>query len=376
MTKCPRCFNALPDHVAAFTEAQPRSTSIDERASAYRGHPSFMGQVMEYQNSGGALELAEKDLGTAVLELCPICHYRLPPHWRTGHATCLTMAGARTTGKTVFIAVMIKQLQRHLERGAREVDFANAETARIYREVYERILFEERGILPPTPSAGQEESHQHDPLIFNLGLWNGVRESLVIRDVAGEDLESGQVGGRAWEFFSLADAVVFLFDPMRVEEVNHQLRDLVPADSTGGDPRQVLKTVMRLIGDGDPKLAVVLSKFDALQQLRKVTRSWWGQVMSNAGAAFSRDPGLTDRPYDDDDGWLLHAEVHSLLQRLDAGPILGHLTNPYTGRQYNHRFFAVSALGDCPRGSKVNGISPFRCMDPVRWVLAERQVLT
>lgn len=382
MTKCPRCFNVLPDHLSVWAEAKPRDPSNDEVASAFRGRPVSMGKIVEYQLPAGSppegpRQQAEHDLGGSVIEICPVCHYHLPPYWRFGNATCLAMAGARSTGKTVFIAVMIKQLQRHLERDHREMDFANGDTRERYRENYEKPLFEERGILPPTPKAETGSNH-HEPLIFSLGLWNGIREFLVIRDVAGEDLENHNVGGRPWEFFAAADAVLFLFDPMRVEEVRDHLRDLIPTGAaTGGDPREVLRTVMRLIGDGNPRLAVILSKFDALQELRKVSKSYFGQIMSNAGAAFARDPGLVPGRYSDDDGWLLHAEVHSLLQRLDAGPMLRNMTNPNNGRRYDHRFFAVSALGGAPHGQQISasGICPFRCMDPVRWVFAERQVL-
>jgi double-GTPase-like protein len=388
MTKCPRCFNILPDHISAWTEAQPRDPAVDDAATAYRGHPVSMGRIVESQlpitaapGQPSAGQQAEHDLGGPVIEVCPLCHYQLPTHWRLGNVTCLAMAGARSTGKTVYIAVMVKQLQRLLERAGREIDPANSDTRQRYTANYEKPLYEERGILLSTRSAATEDSHQLDPLIFSLGMWNGVREFLAIRDVAGEDLEEERhtLGGRAWEFFSSADAVLFLFDPMRVDEIKDHLRDLIPTSTaTGGDPRDVLRTVMRLIDNGDPKLAVILSKFDALQQLQKVTKSSWGQIMSNAGAAFARDPGLVAGQYNEDDGLLLHAEVHSLLQELEAGPMLRTMTNPQTGRQYQHRFFAVSALGGSPHGEKLNpsGISPFRCMDPVRWVFAERQVLT
>lgn len=382
MTKCPRCFNFLPGHLSVWMEANPTSTSLNDIASSYRGHPVQTGNVITYELTDGqpptASQLSQDFPGIAV-EVCPICHYQLPVYWRDGHATCLAMAGARSTGKTVYIAVVIKQLQRHLERLGLEVEPADPTTRQRHTDNYERPLFEERGILPPTSSAQVATTHQHDPLIFSLGIWNGVREYLVVRDVAGEDLEKDNVGGPAWEFFAAADAVLFLFDPMRVEEIKHQLHDLIPTTATsGGDPRDALRTVMRLIGDGNPKLAVILSKFDALQELQRVTQSSWGKIMGNAGAAFSRDPALLGGFYDETDGILLHAEVHSLLQKLDAGPMLSTMRNPYSGRTYVHRFFAVSALGDAPHGDRLHasGIAPFRCLDPIRWVLADRQVLT
>lgn len=383
MTKCPRCFYGLPSDTFCFTAVTPQSTSIDDIASAFTGHPVAHGKIVTMSAGapaevGAIADRAAAEVGGPVVELCPICHYRLPPDWRLGDATCLAMAGARATGKTVFIAVMIKQFERFAEQYGCEVVAANHETTRRYREEYEQPLFEERGILAATRPASIDTSYQHDPLIFHLGLWNGLRRYLVIRDVAGEDLEDPTVGGTQWQFFAVADAVIFMFDPLRLHEISDQLRDLVPTGhSIGGDPREVLRTVMRLIGNGDPKLAVVLSKFDALQELRAVNGSAWGRIMSNAGAAFARDPGLLGGRYDQQDGYLLDAEVRSLLQRLDAGPMLQHMQNPLTGRRYNHQFFAVSALGASPSGSKLHpsGISPFRCLDPVHWVLTGRNIL-
>lgn len=375
--KCPRCFNPLPPDRVAWTDAHPSSVTHNPVASAYTGIDTATPEIhtADRPMAGGAdWSPAGYDPGVHV-EVCPSCHYTLPPLWRWGDATCVAMAGARYTGKTVFIAVLIKQLQQYTERFGREVIPADAETQRRYTEIYEKPLFVERGLVQATPSAA---ATAHHPLIFDLGMWDGVKRYLVIRDVAGEDLEEAKVGGRAWEFFARADAVLFLFDPLRVEDVSDQLRDLVPDTARiGGDPREVLRVVMRLVGAGNPKLAVILSKFDALQALSYVEHSAWGRVMSHPGAAFNRDPGLTNRRYDDTDGALLDAEVRSLLQRLHAGPGLLTMINPVTNQRYDHRFFAVSALGESPEGERLhrNGISPFRCMDPVRWVLSERNVL-
>lgn len=386
MTKCPRCYNHIPADAWSFTERDPQRTEVDERASAFKGHPEKLGRVLDWPPDPSApphwqptQDQVEQQLGGPAVELCPICHYVLPPNWRWGEATCLAMAGARYTGKTVYIAVMIKRLQRLLEQQGKIFDFATVDTQRRYRETYEKPLFEQRGLVPATVSAATETgSQQQDPLVFNLGRWNDVQQYLVVRDVAGEDLENPDLRGVEWGFFGAADAVLFLFDPMRVQVVKDQLRDLVPTDHyTGGDPTDVMRTVMRLIGDGPPKLAVILSKFDALQALRRVRGSAWGQVMAHAGAAFSRDPGLIGSRYDDVDGQLLDAEVRSLLQRLDASPLLHAPVSPITNRYFDSRFFAVSALGDSPQGNELNasGISPFRCMDPVRWVLYDKQVL-
>jgi hypothetical protein len=285
------------------------------------------------------------------------------------------MAGARATGKSVYIAVMVKQLARALERRGLELGDASPDTAEHYKTHYETPFYEKRGLLESTTSSESGESYQHDPLIFSMGIWNGVKQFIAIRDVAGEDLSQGKLTGLPGTFFAAADGVFFLFDPFQVREIRDALRDDVEFDEQlGGDPRNALATVLRLIGDSTPLVAVLVSKFDALHAVGKVTQSRWAPIMSNAGAAFCRDPGLLRDQYDDDDGLLLHCEVQSLLQKLEAPPSLRSMTNPDTGRGYDHRFFAVSALGDSPLNPNFNpmGFAPFRCLDPLRWVLARR----
>lgn len=77
-------------------------------------------------------------------------------------------------------------------------------------------------------------------------------------------------------------------------------------EQLGGDPRKALATVLRLIGDGNPSVGVLVSKFDALHAVGKVTQSRLAPIMSNAGAAFCRDPGLLADQYAENDGYLLH----------------------------------------------------------------------
>jgi len=73
----------------------------------------------------------------------------------------------------------------------------------------------------------------------------------------------------------------------------------------------------------------------------------------------------------------LHHEVRSLLQKLHAGPIVTAVERPSSGQFLPHRFFVASALGESPNGKSLNarGIAPFRCLDPMRWVMAETGML-
>lgn len=375
MTKCPHCFITLDTQFAAICRDRC-STKPDETASRLHGSPIELPPVGRFQ--GPQAMGWQPDLppcpgcGGALEECCPRCHLALPPNWRMGQATCIALAGARATGKSIYIGVLVKLLELFAEAHDTTVEFADGASRQMYENVYEKPLFETRGIIPPTPRANLADSYQRQPIIVSLGMLNGQRRYLVLRDVAGEDLENRVEGQAHLGFFEHASAVLFMFDPTRVPEVRNQLQDLIPAQlHEGGDPAAVLNNLNLLIGQGRPRLGVVLSKFDTMQTLTRVADTALSQIMSNAGAAFMRDPGTRMAGYDDGDGRLLHAEVRSLLERLQAGRIVTAVERPHTGHALDHRFFVVSALGAPTRGESLHdhGIASFRCLDPIRWAL-------
>lgn len=355
----------------------------DPVGSAYHGTETGCGPIHLVNRPpgyAGPLPISTLDASRALngpaVEICPVCRFLLPTGWRDGQAICIAMAGARATGKSLFVAVLVKQLQLMCEQLGASMEPANPETAGTYAAHYERPLFEQRGLIPPTPAAYTQASYQREPLIYSIGSWNGLRRFVVLRDVAGEDMEAGNLNAPHFAFFGNADAVFFLFDPLRVQAIREQLHDLLPPQAySGGDPRSVLSNVLRAIGHGGPRLAVILSKFDALRALGDVHGSSWSQVMSNAGASYLRDSATfsSGSAYDDADGQLLHEEVRSLLLRLGGGSIVNAVENPANGMVLRHRYFVASALGQAPVGNQLNprGIAPFRCTDPLRWVTSD-----
>jgi hypothetical protein len=386
MTKCPNCFHTLSDNQSAWVCRSGRCEQLeDQAASRFAGTSVVSGRVDLFArpvDHRGAwtppVHVACAQCGEAMKEACPECHYDLLPDWRSSHATCIGMNGARATGKSIYIAVAVKQLSQLLLEMNSALAFANDHTRETYVEVYERPLFEAMGLMPPTMRADTDQAYQREPLIFSLGVIKGVRRYLVIRDVAGEEMENPPAQAGHLDFLTRADGIFFLFDPLAVDSVRALLVDLVPAaQGLGGDPLIVLNNLQRIIGTSSPRLGVVLSKFDALHELRNVDDVRWNSIMSNSGAAFLRDPSMASPAYDDDDGELLHEEVKSLLYKLDAAPIVLSLENPHSGRTSPYRFFSMSALGESPKGRYLHprGIVPFRVVDPLKWVLSATGVL-
>ncbi len=383
MTSCPHCFTPLSPDERLYRCPGPCESFTDPVASAFRGSQVIAFTTQGLKRDGKAPWNPPPSIpcyrcSKPTAEICPTCHLDLPAGWRGGNAVCVALAGARATGKSIYLAVLIKQLEQMLHQMNSLLSFATTASYSVYTSAYEAQLYREREIMQATAPANMANAYQTTPLIVSLGLVNGVPQHLVLRDVAGEDLERPGADQTYLSYFRRAHAVFFLFDPSAVPNVRELLRGIVPEQlMQPGDPLRVLHNLLAIIGDASPPIAMILSKFDTLQELRDHEDRTWSTIMSNAGAAFQRDPGILRPRYNPTDGDLLNLEVRSLLYLLGAQTFVNAMTNPHRGRPYVHQFFAVSALGGSARGEQLHshGIAPFRCLDPLRWVLSRQGVI-
>lgn len=308
------------------------------------------------------------------------CHQPFPLRWRDIDTTNIVLAGARTSGKTVYIAVLVHQLKL-LARELRVAFEADDDlTAREYGEKYEEPLFNGRHLFASTPAARREANRSlPPPLIFRMGRADGRMHRIVIRDLPGENLERRSLDADLFGFLGRADGVVFLIDPFQVRSIREMLSDVLPEpEDLGAEAQFVLDNLTRLLRRTTPTdrvdvpVAVLLSKFDAMQELRHIDDTFWRSIFDLPGSAFQRDPSL-DPGFDTDDSDLLQAEVRSLLHLLHADDLLIQLESGYC----NSRLFVTSALGNAPRAGALhaNGIAPFRVLDPVKWILRETRLL-
>ncbi|OKX84746.1 TRAFAC clade GTPase domain-containing protein [Corynebacterium glutamicum] len=318
----------------------------------------------------------------------------LPDGWQNSGTLTFAMAGDRSSGKSMYIAVIVKLLRKLVVANGGSFLYADEHTRRIYQEKYEKPLFEQMGLLPPTPPASAPDAHQQRPLIFDISTSNHPEQRLflVFRDVAGEDLQEENFSAREDElaFFQNADRILFLFDPMSVPRIRQMLEGSVPTHEVDTDgPMVVLRNVLRVLGpDYRPKISLCMSKFDTMQQLAEVNQDHlhyaganmvnWQRVMSNFGATFRRDSAPLDGEYDRVAGEILDLEIRSMLQCLDATHLLNQFNQPLAGEEaYPFQCFAVSPLGASPEGDRINrsGIAPFRCLDPLRELFSEIGIL-
>ncbi|AIT60284.1 TRAFAC clade GTPase domain-containing protein [Corynebacterium doosanense] len=313
--------------------------------------------------------------------MSPSANRELPDGWPGSLTVCVALAGARASGKSLYVAVLVKLLRQLADEHGVVMKPANRQTKDSYAVNYENPFFEEMGLLSSTPPVSSAEAYQRDPLIYDLGFHviNGGEQRkvfLVLRDVAGEDLESLPEDQSVLDFFQWAHEVIYLFDPLKVSEIRLLLEGTVSAESLGADATDVLNNLLQVIRPGAlaqegrprPRLAVALSKFDTLRSLANSANEGWAEIMGNRGAAFNRQ---LEPSYWGSDPELLNEEIRSMLLRLDARTLLNTVRQEAEIYGMDVRYFVNSSLGSQPQGSRLDrtGIAPFRVLDPVLWLL-------
>ncbi len=385
MSKCPLCFSDLDPTRARFhcanSECSEESTA-EPLAEAYLGNKFTVKQHREevrpsdfrgtWRPSGHQFCTS---CGHEMERACPVCRYQIPQDIGESDVTCVALAGARATGKSVSIGVMRLFLEKLIEELRSSLNFEQRYSRTDEREEYiEQILT--GNIYPPTPP-GTARS-----VMYSLGQIGGKRRYLAIRDIAGEDLEvnSSRIN---LSFLGRADLIIFLFDPLAIRSIRDALENLIPPQerpSAEQEPQRVLQNVLRYIASGRPHLAVCLAKVDALQTLAGHNNPI-SPVFANPGTTLVRESTQRTQGagpgYDVDAAELLSEEVRSTLMLLNGTVIVNMVENPANKTVLPHRFFATSALGDAANGQVLppRGITPFRVLDPLLWIFHKKGII-
>lgn len=304
--------------------------------------------------------------------VCPMCHSTLPVHFGRIRSQLIALVGARDSGKTVFMTVLLHEFGYRLgDRLGASVSGADDETRSKFRRDYEQRLYEGRSLPDPTFTVAAERQGHRLPMVFKFmrqarsRVSGHTRQTLLsFFDTAGEDLTtmaSVELNGR---YLRAADAIILILDPLqmtgsrRLAASEALLQDPRPED----DPYNVLQRITEMLKAGErdrpvPKpLAVVFTKLDAL----------W-QRFPESGALQRPEP--QDSGFDELDSLDVHRHIQALLHAWDGRQIDAYLQHNY--RRF--RYFGVSALGAIPTADKriSTVIAPYRVSDPILWLLSK-----
>ncbi|RMI34747.1 TRAFAC clade GTPase domain-containing protein [Streptomyces triticirhizae] len=378
---CPYCYETLTAREILF-RCTTRLSPTRKRCAAERDEVLLerLGQHRE----GGPVFAADGRRPSATCpgcdgvtnyRICPLCHTTLPVQFGMVDNRLIAMVGARESGKTVFMTVLLHELMNRVGERFR-VSLMGADDATMVRfgKEYQDKLYDEGQMLIGTRSAGAQVNNQVDPLVFRFGmtrrrLLGDTAQHTVLSffDTAGEDFNSRESVELNTRYLANADGIILILDPLQLRGAAELAAPgtLMPRTDDVDTPANVLARVSNLLlardggrrGKATTPIAVVFAKMDALAH------------HLHPGSPLRAHPPQGDR-FDVADSLDVHQEVRGLLRHWDGVTLDQMLENNHA----RYRYFGVSALGRTPTSDgrvAATGIQPYRVTDPLLWLLSE-----
>ncbi len=378
---CPFCFetfklNATPFRCASppqLCSPQPDPVLIkrwEDKVLTGRVLPAPGKRFVLFQQCPNCSEKSHK-------RLCPHCHQELPHTFAEHRNYIIALIGAKTSGKSHYLPVLIEQLKRHVgPRMDMLLQPMNDATISRYRNDFFDPLFNQHKLIEGTFSALQVRANQL-PMTFSLtftgkGLLGGDRIkrsiSLAFFDTAGEDLKAEDTMNVVNKYIYRSDGIILLIDPLQLGPVRDRLPASMGLPLVDAETSDIVTRVTTLIRrgrglDNDAKiptpLAVALSKVDAVE------------VLLDPQSPLKAAPSPSTR-FDRRDFVAVDGEVRSLIAEWDSEYLLQQVRTHFK----RSGFFALTALGGHPDAARnVKNIVPRRVVDPFLWLLAQHGLI-
>ncbi len=308
--------------------------------------------------------------------VCKACHSPLQAQATTTDPVNVTVVGARGTGKTTFIVRLCDWIEKvwgpATGAPATPLDSHTVGRLRAMRE----LLDGGRALESTRPVSENRELLA--PMLMTLDDWGGRSRTLAIYDVAGEDVEQPGALSAYGPTMARADALLFLLDPLQIPDVRHFLDGQIALPPVAGNPLTVLNNVVTEIrrrtqspGRIEMPLMVAVSKLDGIHEaVTTPGTDLSGALNGGSALMYDRTPGES-LGLDPADRFQVHEETRSLLLRLNAVQFVSMAEGAFSRVEY----FGLSALGHAPADNMTlsdAGLSSFRVVDPLRWLVASR----
>jgi len=286
----------------------------------------------------------------------------------------IALLGAKASGKSNYIGVLINEINKKMTDpfNCSLSMTCSQESKQAYDDLYYRPLYE-AGITVSATDAGVEVP----PLIFPLRFMD--TESRIVNtavltfyDTAGENLNDKSVMHKFNRYITNAHGIILLLDPLQVPNIRDKLtangfKALPPQNTEIYDVLSiiidVIRSVKNLKGQIQIPLALVFTKIDVLEQYNILPEDSClrGESEHIKHGAFMRS-----------DFENTNIQMQDLIDNWLDAHLIGYIKQ---FEQYS--FFGVSSLGGNPNGTKFDskGIRPRRVLDPLLWLLAEKNYI-
>ncbi|MBB5959595.1 GTPase SAR1 family protein [Saccharothrix tamanrassetensis] len=308
--------------------------------------------------------------------VCPRCHSQLPVHFGQTESKLIALVGAKDSGKTVYMTVLLHELMNKVgERFNASVLGADEATRKEFQSKYEQTLYEKHELYGSTKTASAERGGRK-PLVFSFTTGKGgnrVRRSLLsFFDTAGEDMKSEHSIDQNVRYLTSSDGIILLLDPLQMRGArSHADSDAVLPALGENSPTTVLTGIIEQLQGRlgvkanrriDKPIAVAFTKMDALEGYLPAESPL--RRMPPGGANFHEHDSLE-----------VHQHMRALLHEWSGHNLDETLAANFT----RYRLFGLSALGESPRlegegaTQRVSerGVQPRRVEDPFLWLMSE-----
>jgi len=377
---CPYCYETFKEREIKFrcTGRLSRSEKTcpaerDQQLALRIGRSTLLPPVFEAR--GQDLRATCPTCGDVTsYRVCPACHSTLPVQFGKFNSRLIAMVGAKQSGKTVYMTVLLHELAHTVgQRFDAAVVGADDDTRTKFTARYEHRLYREGALFGTTVSAGTRGGIV-EPLVFRFttertGLLGSKSQHVLLSffDAAGEDLNARERVDANARYLANADGIVLLLDPLQMSAARSLAKDGPKPDEQGtDDPLHVLTRITELLKArlalkpsariGTP-IAVAFTKLDALWHTFPPESPLHGEAREIAA-------------FDELDSRDVHAHIQALLHEWGGLQIDQVLRLDYA----RYRYFGFSALGEVPTKDQrvaAVGIHPRRVADPFLWLLSE-----
>lgn len=362
---CPRCFEVIGmneiEYICSNTSAtRPCRHAIDRMPQrAARGNRPVC------QECGNPL----------VTKVCPRCGGELPLNIGSSKSYPIAIIGAKETGKSNYVAVLINQLRNEVGRAfdCALMACGDGTLNRYQREFYDP-LYRHRTCVRGS------DAGDVDPLIYSLifrrkgGLFRKAGNdavSLTFFDTAGENLNSIDSMQTFNRYLYHASGIILLLDPLQIPSVRDRLEGKVRLPEENTDVNTILNRTIEIIRTGsgltslkkkiDIPIAISFTKIDAIEEL-----------LEPASCLKHDSAHIRDGAFN----WMDFRDVNDEMQSL-ADTMLGEQLYQMVSTQFrSFAFFGLSALGSNPDvENRIPKFRPFRVADPFLWLLAKKKII-
>jgi hypothetical protein len=385
LTVCPFCFRKIDSSHLAYQCAGRGNVECkkeeDETRRRLTGSQLETNPTFLPPQGRGASTNCPTCGGPAKRRACPECHTGLPIDFVDSKSPMIGLVGAKGSGKTVLMTVLVKQLREvvGLRFGADiriATDNPDGYQGLSDYQANREIPLYSQGTLPiGTAQQGSLGRQRTTPVVLRwrqesarLMRGQALRSTVLsFVDTAGEDLNDL---GTAFtlEYLSVCDALMITLDPFALPGARARLNLPAEAVQVGDDvPLDVVSRITELLRTEHQvknkrkiklPVALVFTKIDAFYPL-----------LDRYNPIMAQPTGLP--AYQDGDGRTVHENMLALLHDWNAADIDTHMRLNYS----DYRYFGVSALGAEPdyRSNAVapGGVQPHRIEDPVLWLLSK-----